>query len=112
MWTLHSVCGLAVTAALLWTVSADAAPPPRSAGIERGRYPVRIAGCNDGHTAGYAASGGKSPESQWLTGNALGWRDPRDTRYPGNLRRHMHTFSEAQWVQIARTAGIGRRCRG
>lgn len=63
-----------------------------------------IAGCNDCHTAGYAAAGGKVPESQWLTGDAPGWRGPWGTTYPANLRRCMHTISEAQWVQIARTA--------
>ncbi|MEJ2396973.1 MAG: cytochrome C, partial [Gammaproteobacteria bacterium] len=30
--------------------------------LERGRYLVRIGGCNDCHTAGYAESGGKTPE--------------------------------------------------
>ncbi|MDE2176960.1 MAG: cytochrome C [Xanthomonadaceae bacterium] len=96
-------CCLALTAALFWTVSAAAATWPRSAGIERGRYVVQIAGCNDCHTAGYAASGGKVPESQWLTGAALGWRGPWGTTYPSNLRRYMHTVSEAQWLQIARS---------
>jgi mono/diheme cytochrome c family protein len=40
--------------------------------VMRGRYLVEIAGCNDCHTPGYAMSGGKVPESQWLTGDALG----------------------------------------
>lgn len=40
--------------------------------IERGRYLVEIAGCNDCHTLGYAQSGGQVPESTWLTGDSLG----------------------------------------
>lgn len=44
--------------------------------VERGRYLVKIAGCNDCHTAGYAISAGKVDEKQWLTGDALGWRGP------------------------------------
>ena len=40
--------------------------------IARGRYIAQIAGCNDCHTAGYAPSGGKVPEKQWLQGDALG----------------------------------------
>ena len=41
---------------------------------ERGRYLVTIAGCNDCHTPGFAMSGGKVDEKNWLTGDSLGWR--------------------------------------
>jgi mono/diheme cytochrome c family protein len=71
--------------------------------VERGRYLVKIAGCNDCHTAGYAMSGGKVPESQWLTGDSLGWRGPWGTTYAVNLRLYMAGMSEAQWVARART---------
>src|SRR5258708_15062909 len=54
--------------------------------IERGRYLVKISGCNDCHTAGYAAAGGEIPESQWLLGNTLGWRGPWGTKDPAHLR--------------------------
>lgn len=67
--------------------------------IERGRYVVKIGGCNDCHTAGYAASGGKVPESEWLTGDALGWRGPWGTTYPTNLRLYMQDLTEEQWVK-------------
>ena len=70
--------------------------------VERGRYLVRIAGCNDCHTAGYALSGGKVPESQWLTGDALGWRGPWGTTYPTNLRLSMQDLTEEQWVKKAK----------
>jgi mono/diheme cytochrome c family protein len=54
--------------------------------VERGRYLIKIGGCNDCHTAGYAPAGGKVPESQWLTGDALCWRGPWGTTYATNLR--------------------------
>jgi hypothetical protein len=69
----------------------------------RGRYLVKIAGCNDCHTPGYAQTGGKIPEKDWLTGDRLGWRGPWGTTYPSNLRLYMATISEDQWVTIAHT---------
>ncbi len=39
---------------------------------ERGRYLVKIAECHNGHTPGYAETGGKVPEKEWLTGNSMG----------------------------------------
>ena len=71
--------------------------------IQRGKYLVKIAGCNDCHTAGYAAAGGKIPESQWLTGDKMGWRGPWGTTYPPNLRLYMRDMSEAKWIQRAKT---------
>jgi mono/diheme cytochrome c family protein len=67
--------------------------------VERGRYLVRIAGCNDCHTPNYPQSGGKVPESEWLTGDALGWRGPWGTTYPTNLRLYMQDLTEEQWVK-------------
>ena len=72
-------------------------------GVERGRYLVRIAGCNDCHTANYAPLGGKVAEAEWLTGDALGWRGPWGTTYPINLRLYMQDFTEEQWVNKAKT---------
>jgi mono/diheme cytochrome c family protein len=70
--------------------------------IQRGKYLVKISGCNDCHTPGYAMSGGKVPESQWLTGDALGWRGPWGTTYPANLRLYMRDMSEANWLHRAK----------
>ena len=70
--------------------------------IERGRYLVKIAGCNDCHTRDYAMKGGRVPEPQWLTGDSLGWRGPWGTTYPTNLRLHLATMSEEDWVSQAR----------
>jgi len=70
--------------------------------IERGRYLVKIGGCNDCHTAGYPLKGGKVPEAQWLIGDAVGFRGPWGTTYPTNLRLNMGVMTEAQWVAYAR----------
>lgn len=72
--------------------------------IERGRYLMKITGCNDCHTAGYAKSGGNVPEAQWLTGDALGWSGPWGTTYAANLRLLVAGISEQQWVRRARSA--------
>ena len=82
MNTLHR---LALGAALALTTAvamADAAKPADGASIARGRYIAKISGCNDCHTAGYAMSGGKVPEKDWLMGDALGWRGDWGTTYP------------------------------
>jgi mono/diheme cytochrome c family protein len=71
--------------------------------IKRGRYLVMIGGCNDCHTAGYAPSGGKVPEAQWLLGDALGWHGPWGTTYATNLRLYMQDLTEEQWVKKAKT---------
>jgi mono/diheme cytochrome c family protein len=71
--------------------------------VNRGRYLIQITGCNDCHTAGYAPSGGKVPEPEWLLGDALGWNGPWGTTYATNLRLYMQDFTEEQWVKKART---------
>jgi mono/diheme cytochrome c family protein len=70
--------------------------------VNRGRYLIMIGGCNDCHTANYPASGGKVPEAQWLTGDALGWNGPWGTTYATNLRLYMQDLSEDQWVKKAK----------
>lgn len=77
--------------------------PSERGSIERGRYLVKIAGCNDCHTPGYMQTGGKVPEVQWLVGDKLGWRGPWGTTYPANLRLYMQTVSEDQWIKMAKT---------
>ena len=71
--------------------------------IERGRYLIGIAGCNDCHTPNFAPSGGKTPEREWLTGDALGWRGPWGTTYAPNLRLSLPRMTEDQWVKKAKT---------
>jgi mono/diheme cytochrome c family protein len=71
--------------------------------IDRGRYLVKISGCNDCHTEAYADGGGKVPESEWLKGSALGWRGPWGTTYATNLRLYFSEISEDEWVGIAKS---------
>ncbi|MGH8853895.1 MAG: cytochrome C [Telluria sp.] len=71
--------------------------------IDRGRYLVRIGGCNDCHTPGYAENGGQVAEKEWLTGDQLGWRGPWGTTYAANLRLSMNAMGENEWVKMAQT---------
>jgi mono/diheme cytochrome c family protein len=71
--------------------------------VERGRYLAKVAGCNDCHTPGYAMSGGKVPEKDWLVGDHLGWKGAWGTTYPANLRLSLARISEDDWVKLART---------
>lgn len=89
---------------LLPLLSHAAEPPQQPASIERGRYLVQIAGCNDCHTAGYAVIPERIPESDWLQGDLVGWSGPWGTTYPSNLRLTMPELDEAQWLQQARNA--------
>ena len=70
---------------------------------DRGRYLVKITGCNDCHTPGYAETAGKVPEKDWLVGDKTGWRGPWGTTYSSNLRLYFQDLSEDQWVTIAHT---------
>src|SRR4051812_10783988 len=70
--------------------------------VDRGRYVVRTAGCNDCHTPGYAASGGAVKEPHWLTGDSLGWEGAWGTTYPINLRLFMQSITADQWLNLAR----------
>jgi mono/diheme cytochrome c family protein len=70
--------------------------------VERGRYLVKITGCNDCHTPGYLESAGRLEESRWLVGNSLGWQGPWGTTYPANLRLLMQGLTADQWLEIAR----------
>jgi len=71
--------------------------------VTRGRYLVQVAGCNDCHTAGYAESGGKVAESQWLLGDRLGWQGPWGTTYASNLRLAAKDMTAEQFMERARS---------
>jgi len=88
--------------------SANQAPAASAAAnqgkyVERGRYLVKVGGCNDCHTAGYGMSAGQVPEKEWLTGDQLGWHGPWGTTYPTNLRLSMNAMSENDWIKMAQT---------
>ena len=67
--------------------------------IKRGKYLLQIGGCNDCHTPDYPAKGGKVPEAEWLTGDALGWQGPWGTTYATNLRLYFQDLTEDEWVK-------------
>lgn len=71
--------------------------------VEKGRYLIKISGCNDCHTQGYLQGGGAVPVEEWLTGDRFGWRGPWGTTYGANLRLFMAARSEADWVHFAKT---------
>lgn len=104
-----TVSFLVVSGGVMRGVLADADPPlaPKAGFdmtvVERGRYLLKTAGCNDCHTAGYLRSEGKTPESQWLMGDMFGWRGPWGTTYATNLRLLADTLTEAQWITMAKT---------
>ncbi len=71
--------------------------------VERGRYLVKIAGCNDCHTPGYLMNEGRISEALWLTGDSFGWSGPWGTTYASNLRILLSGLTEDGWVQYARS---------
>jgi mono/diheme cytochrome c family protein len=71
--------------------------------IDRGRYIVKIAGCNDCHTPGYAEAGGAVEEKLWLVGGGAGWQGDWGTTFPINLRLFMQSLSAEQWLKVARS---------
>lgn len=103
----YLVAAAAIAAALIpassLVAAAGGSPASGDDPVARGRYLVQIGGCNDCHTPGYARSGGKVPESRWLTGSSVGFRGPWGTSYPANLRLYMAGMSEDDWVKAART---------
>ncbi|MBL7688553.1 MAG: cytochrome C, partial [Bdellovibrionaceae bacterium] len=74
-----------------------------STSIERGRYLLRITGCNDCHTPMYGPRNGDVPDKDWLTGVPVGWKGPWGTTYATNLRQRVAQMSEEQWVSYAKS---------
>ena len=69
--------------------------------IARGEYLVRVTGCNDCHTPGYAEQQGNVDQALWLTGSPLGYRGPWGTTYATNLRLRLADMDEAQWLAFS-----------
>jgi mono/diheme cytochrome c family protein len=99
----RAIVAIAIVAAPCVAHGADKAKPADAAQLARGNYLVRIGGCNDCHTPGYAMTDGKTPQAQWLVGDRLGWRGPWGTTYPANLRLYMQGLTEAQWLTTAKS---------
>lgn len=99
---------LAITLATGATAGEQAGSSKRAPVLDKktadhARYIIKIAGCNDCHTTGYAEAAGKIQEKDWLKGDATGWRGPWGTTYASNLRLYFHNLSEEQWVRTARS---------
>lgn len=69
--------------------------------LARGEYLVRIAGCNDCHTAGYADQQGNVDKAHWLMGSPVGYRGPWGTTYAANLRHKLAEMDETQWLDYS-----------
>ena len=95
------------TAALLCAAACagatDAPSSPDPALLQQGRYLSVIGGCNDCHTPGFAPTGGKVPEAQWLLGDKVGFSGGWGTTYPANLRLRLATMDLATFKTYART---------
>lgn len=106
--TLSCAAATLITATFIFAipapVRADAAnsTPGTDFQIARGRYIVTISACNECHTKGYAGRAGQVPESEWLTGAAVGYQGPWGTSYPSNLRLTVAAMTESDWLVFAR----------
>ncbi|MGQ0699736.1 MAG: cytochrome C [Panacagrimonas sp.] len=83
-------------------IVAGSVQPPQ-AELDRGRYLVRVAGCHDCHTPGYAQGGGQATQDVLLTGDATGFEGPWGTSFASNLRLTLLRFNDEQWLHQART---------
>lgn len=102
--TARACAAAAIACVMLLPPAVGAEPAGRtSAQAQRGRYLVLIAGCNDCHTAGYAQTGGKVPEQDWLAGDSIGWNGPWGTTYAINLRLFVKDMTAAQWLATVRS---------
>ncbi|MCF6111064.1 MAG: cytochrome C [Mesorhizobium sp.] len=104
-WALIGITALGLSG-LLATVKLDPVETGAAMAtdsIERGRYLVKIGGCNDCHTPNYLEKAGNVPEDRWLIGDSLGFNGPWGTTYPTNLRQLLRTMGEDDWVRSART---------
>lgn len=104
-WRVVAACACMAAwgVALRLQAKEEAKAGPAEVSVERGRHLVKITGCNDCHTPGYAMSEGKVPEDKWLTGDTLGWRGPWGTTYAANLRRLTGGLAEEAWLTYVKT---------
>ena len=74
--------------------------------VDRGRYLLAVGGCNDCHTPGFAQRGEQIPETERLTGMAVGFSGPWGVSYPANLRLVAAGLSESEWLARSRRGGL------
>jgi hypothetical protein len=97
---IAAICAVAIAGALSARAATQVDPL-----IERGRYLVAFASCNDCHTPGWTASDGTIPVSRWMVGTKVGYRGPWGTSYPANVRLEFSRISEDDWLFMVRTRG-------
>lgn len=90
-------CGVAAEPVVAGTVQ------PSKAELARGEYLVRVAGCNDCHTPGYAQQGGRASEDVVLTGDSTAFEGPWGTSFPTNLRLTLLRFNDPEWLLYSRS---------
>ena len=73
--------------------------------VEHGRNLIKIAGCNDCHTAGYIQANGEVSVESRLTGGTFGWKCPWGTTYGTNLRLLVADLTEAEWIEMSKDLG-------
>lgn len=98
---INSIKALAACLAIAASSAAAAAQPDQDR-IDRGRYLVKIGVCNDCHTPGFPESAGTLAESEWFTGNPVGFRGPWGTTYPRNVRLFVQDLTEREWLETMR----------
>ena len=95
-------CALLLISSATVTAQSTQAPK-RDSDVARGRYLVKIAGCNDCHTEGYAPSRpARCRRRIGSPASVLGFQGDWGTTYPANLRLAMSSMTEAQWMKGAR----------
>jgi hypothetical protein len=104
----HVYCFLGIA----WLSAISALPAAHSSEnderINHGRYLVKIGGCNECHTEGYARTFGKIPESEWMIGREWGEVGPWGTTFPVNVRLLVAEINEREWIDRV-PAGDDRR---
>jgi mono/diheme cytochrome c family protein len=102
---LGSLLMTVLTALVLVLMTAPSyAGDKNAASIDRGRYLVKVGGCNDCHTPGFAQANGQVDERLWLTGDVLGYQGAWGTTFPINVRKLVGGVTEEQWVQVTRNS--------
>lgn len=89
------------TSAPAANAAAVATAPTDAELLAQGEYMVRMGGCNDCHTPGYADKASEVPKDQWLTGSPIGFHGPWGTTYPANLRLKLAEMDEAGWLKYS-----------
>lgn len=74
----------------------------KEASIDRGRYLIKVTGCNDCHTPQYGLKGGEVSEKDWLIGDRVGWKGPWGVTYGINIRTRVLSMTETEFLKYAK----------